>query len=53
MGTWLNEKRQQSAELLARINAGTKHKKEQVEAVWQAGRHAYRGDGPSTTRDGA
>jgi hypothetical protein len=48
-----DEKREQSAELLARINAGAKHKKEQVEAAWQAGRHAYRGAGPSATRDNA
>jgi hypothetical protein len=30
-------------EFLTRINAEAKHKKEQVEAVWQAGRHAYSG----------
>jgi gas vesicle protein len=53
VGTWLNEKRQQSTALLARINAEAKHKKEQVEAAWQAGRHAYRGVGPSATRDSA
>ena len=43
VGTWLTQKRQGSVEFLTRINAEAKHKKEQVEAVWQAGRHAYSG----------
>ena len=41
MGDWLKQKRQQSAEFLNRFNAQAKHKKEQVEAVLQASRHAY------------
>ncbi|HAM36467.1 MAG TPA: hypothetical protein DEB40_13115 [Elusimicrobia bacterium] len=41
LGTWLKRKREKSAELLARINAEAKRKKEQVEAALQEGRHAY------------
>jgi gas vesicle protein len=41
MGTWIDRKRQVSAEMLARINAAAKHKKSQVEAVWLASRQAY------------
>jgi gas vesicle protein len=41
MGDWIEQKRQQSADLLTRLNTEAKHKKEQVEAVLQASRHAY------------
>jgi gas vesicle protein len=41
MGSWLKQKRRQSAHLLTQINAEAKKKKEQVESLLQASRHAY------------
>jgi gas vesicle protein len=41
VGSWLKARRRSSAVLLNRLNAQAKEKKEQIAAVWQAGRQAY------------
>ena len=41
IGDWLQEKRDEGAELLAKIREESRHKKEQVAAALRAGRQAY------------
>ena len=44
LSDWLEEKREKTKELVAHEKDALHHKKEQMEAAWEAGKKAYRGE---------